>query len=159
MPRKDDINTNWLKTPDGLVFADKVREQVLKFKSPCVMPEHILLALWDAPEIRMMFHGEGRLYEDTREKVESFLDTFQPASTPDTDLVKSAFCKRFWKKVGELCTKDGLTFDGQEMAVLLLALLYEDDSYQQFILFSIGFETEELHRCLDEEMPFFRAEH
>ncbi len=150
---------SWLKSPDGLEFADRVRESVLKYKSSCVMPEHILLAIWETPEIRdKIFAGEEELYEDTREKVESYLEASEDAPSPDTSLFESAFCKRYWKKVRELCYKDGLTFKGQEMAILLLALLYEDDSYQQFVLFSIGFDTEALYNCLDDEEPFVLAE-
>ena len=57
MPRKEDLYLSWLKSPDGLAFADRTREYVLRYKSPCVMPEHILLALFDVPEIQAMFIG------------------------------------------------------------------------------------------------------
>ncbi len=151
-------HTKWLKSRNGRKFAHRCKELVLRFHSPCVMPEHILLAIWNSMDIRIMFTMNESLHGKARENLELFLEELTDESSNDTRMTNTPFTTRYWEKVDELVNELDMDYSNLSEAVLLLALLYEEESFQQYLLLCLGFTAEKLFKALKEDEPFLLTE-
>lgn len=158
MADAENNHTKWLKSRKGRKFANRCKELVLRFNSPCVMPEHILLAIWDSMDIQIMFTLNESLHGKARENLELFLEELTDESSNDTRMTNTPFTTRYWEKVDELVNELDMDYSNLSEAVFLLALLYEEDSFQQYLLLSLGFTAEKLFKALKEDEPFLLTE-
>ena len=126
-------HTKWLKSKKGKELANRCKELVIRFNSPCVMPEHILLAIWDSKDVYIMFAMNESLHEKARKNLELFLDELSDESSNDFRMDNTPFTTRYWEKVDELVNELNMDYSKLSEDVLLLALLYEEDSFQQYL--------------------------
>ena len=147
-------HAKWLKSKKGRTFADKCKALVIRFKSPCVMPEHVLLAIWNSCDIQIMFTMNESLHSKGRKNLELFLEELADESSNDFRIDNTPFTRRYWEKVDELVNELDMDYSRLSEDVLLLALLYEEDSFQQYLLLSLGFTLDGLYKALKENEPY-----
>ncbi|MBQ6473774.1 MAG: AAA family ATPase [Victivallales bacterium] len=141
----------WLETPEGVHFANSCGVLVVKFRSPCVMPEHILLALLFPSEGKAMFPRE---YRTVREAIcyqtTNYLQQLNLSKNICPEMT-GPLAERFWSRVTDLQQK----YDTDvHPTLLLLAILQESDSFAAYVLQENDVTEEAVEQALRQGLAF-----
>ncbi len=141
----------WLATREGKKLADSCAEVIIAFRSPCIMPEHILLALIDDENALEPFAFCLPVIDDIRYRTRDYLSQ-QPLARHVCCEMTGEFAKRYWDRIRAIGEEAGLHNPTVDM--LYYALLQEDDSFAQWILLHFGFVLEDLHNAILTGSPY-----
>ncbi|MBR0457627.1 MAG: ATP-dependent Clp protease ATP-binding subunit [Victivallales bacterium] len=145
----------WLATLEGKKFASICSEYILAFRSPCIMPEHILLTLLEDENALEPFATCMPVIDDISYRTRDYLSQL-PLARHICDEMTGEFAQRFWDRIRAIGEEAGLQNPTSDM--FYYVLLQEDDSFAQEILRHYGFVLEDLHSAIVKGVPYHLAD-